>query len=162
MNEEGVIDMPMRLMIIAAILVITVPMVLAIVQYYSAVSSENQLTNGIEYLKKQMQIVFSQGENASMVVRVTFPYGTEFVKIGGPLDTPQSQLIRYKMINGVVRYTVVNYGNIGIRMMSKDGGTLFVVGGTYDFILTKLKSPIDLDGDGIANDFYIQVSLREG
>ncbi len=161
MKEEGVVDMPMRLMIIAAILVITVPIVLGIVQYYAAVSAEDQLISGVDYLKKQIQIVFSQGNNASMVVRVSFPFGTEFVKIGGPLNSDYSHLIRYKMRNGVERYTIVNYGNIGIRMMSKDGGTLLVVGGTYDFILTKVKSPIDLDGDGVANDYYIQVSLRE-
>ncbi len=160
MKEEGVVDMPMRLMIIAAILVITVPIVLGIVHYYAAVSSEDQLINGVNYLKKQIQLVFSQGANASMVVRVSFPFGTEFVKIGGPLDQDSSHLIRYKMRNGVERYTVVNYGNIGIRM-SHGGKTLTVVGGTYDFILTKTKAPIDLDGDGIANDYYIEISLRE-
>ncbi len=161
MKEEGVVDMPMRLMIIAAILVITVPIVLGIVHYYAAVSAEDQLISGVDYLKKQIQLVFSQGNNASMVVRVSFPFGTQYVKIGGPLGSDYSHLIRFKMRNGVERYTIVNYGNIGIRMMSSNGSTLLVVGGTYDFILTKMKSPIDLDGDGIANDYYIQVSLRE-
>jgi len=160
MKEEGVVDMPMRLMIIAAILVITVPIVLGIVYYYAAVSSEDPFISSVDYFKKQVQIVFAQGENASMVVRVAFPFGTEFVKIGGPLGSDNSHLIRYKMRNGVERYTIVNYGNIGIRLSHEDS-TLLVVGGTYDFILTKTKSPVDLDGDGIANDYYIEVSLRE-
>ncbi len=160
MKEEGVVDMPMRLLIVAAILVITVPVVLGIVNYYSVAASEQQLASGVEYLKKQIEIVYSQGDNASMVVRVSFPFGTEFVKIGGQLGSDNSHLIRYKLRNGVERYTVVHYGNIAILMTAKNGSTLTVVGGTYDFILTKTKASMDLDHDGHLDDYYITVEVR--
>ncbi|NPA75812.1 MAG: hypothetical protein GXO25_07020 [Euryarchaeota archaeon] len=160
-KEEGVIDMPLRLMIIAVILVITVPMVLGVVNYYSRAATQQQLVSGVRYLENQEKIVFAEGANASMVVRVTFPYGTQYIKIGGKLGTDDSHLIRYKLINGMEHQDIVRYGNIDICMMSAKGGTLTVVGGTYDFIITKMKSPIDLNGDHILNDYYIQIEVRQ-
>ncbi len=151
MNEEGIVDLPMRLLIVAAILVITVPVVLGVMNSYSAVASDQQLAAGVEYLKKQIEIVFSQGENASMVVRVSFPTGTDYVKIGGKIGTTNAHLIRYKMRNGMERYTVVNYGNLGIQMTG-DGSTVWVVGGTYDFTLTKM---------GHGDFFYINIKVKQ-
>ncbi len=160
MKEEGVVDMPMRLLIVAAILVFTVPVVLGVITQYSFSSTEQKLASAVEYLKKQIEIVYAQGDNASMVVRDTFPFGTEYVIIGGPLGTDNSHLIRYKLRNGMPRQTIVNYGNLEIIMSNKTNNGTLVVGGTYDFIITKVKSPIDLDHDGLLDDYYIQVDLR--
>ncbi len=160
MEEEGIVDLPMRLLIVAAILVFTVPVVLGVVNYYSAAADEEQLAAGVNYLKQQIKIVFAQGDNASMVVRVSFPYGTDFVKIGGKLGTADAHLIKYKMRNGVERYTVVNYGNLGIQM-TDNGKTLWIVGGTYNLVITKMKAPIDLNGDGLLNDYYINIQVRK-
>ncbi len=159
-KEEGVIDMPLRLMIIAVILVLTVPVVLSVVNYYSRAASEQQLISGVHYLENQMKIVFAQGENASLVARVTFPYGTEYVKIGGPLGNSDSRLIQYKLRNSVVRKEIVRYGNLDICFTGPNGNTLLVRGGTYDFVITKMKANIDLNGDGHLNDFYLQIEVR--
>ena len=158
-REDGVVTMPLRLLIVVAILVITVPLVLGITSYYSRISTEQDLISSVNYLKNQIRMVFSQGENTSIVARVTFPLGTEFVKIGGPLNSSESYLIKYKIRDGVERYTVVNYGNLGVRM-TWDGKTLTVGSGTYDFIIVKRLATTDLDGDGVLDDFYINIEVR--
>ncbi len=160
-KEDGVIDMPLRLMIIAVILILTVPVVLGVVNYYTRVATEQQLISEIHYLENQMKIVFAQGENASLVVRVTFPYGTQYVIIGGELGTVSARIIKYKMENMVERQDVVKYGNLDICFSGTDGKAVMVKGGTYDFIITKVHSPIDLNGDKLANDYYLEIGVRE-
>ena len=158
-KEEGVVTIPLRLLIVVAILVITVPLVLGIVSYYSSVSTEQQLISSVNYLRNQIRMVFSQGENTSIVSRVTFPLGTEFVKIGGPLNSSDSYLIKYKIRDGVERYTVVNYGDLGVRM-TWDGKTLQIGSGTYDFIITKRLANFDIDHNGKLDDFYVNIEVR--
>ncbi len=158
-REEGVVTMPLRLLIVVAILVITVPLVLGIVSYYSSVSTEQQLISSVNYLKNQIRMVFSQGYNTSIVTRVTFPLGTEFIKIGGPLNSSEAYLIKYKLRNGIERYTIVNYGNLGVRM-TWDNKTLTIGSGTYDFIITKCLANFDIDNNGKLDDFYINIEVR--
>ncbi len=160
MKEEGVLDIPLDLMIVAIILLITIPVVLGVFSYYTNSSAEQQLSSEIKYLKNQIRIVYSQGNNASMVVRVSFPFGVQYIKIGGQLGSVDSHLIRYKMQNGVERNTIVSYGNIAIYM-SDQGKTLTIVGGTYDLILTKEKANMDLNGDGVPNDYFVNVEVRQ-
>jgi hypothetical protein len=82
------------------------------------------------------------------------------VIIGGTLGDSSARIIVYKVRNMGVHKDIVRYGNLDICFTGPDGKSVEVTGGTYNFLITKKASPVDLNGDGISNnDFYLQVEV---
>ncbi len=159
-KESGVIDMPLRLLIILVILVITVPLVLSIAGYYSSVSAEQEMIAQANYLRDKIVMVYSMGVNSSLKITVSFPKNTEYVKVGGPLNSDNSYFIRVKAYNSPERIILVKHGNVGIRVTSNNT-TMVMWSGTYRVLITKMLCNYDLDGNGYLDDFYMNVEVVE-
>ena len=159
-RERGVIDMPLRLLIILVILIIAVPLVVSIANYYSFVSAEQEMIAEANYLKDKIVMVYGMGVNSSIKIELSFSGVTEYVKVGAPLTSENSYFIKAKAYNSPERTIIVKYGNVGIRVTSNNE-TMILWSGTYRVLITKMLCPYDLDGNGYLDDFYVNVEVVE-
>lgn len=156
MKEKGVLDTPFRLIIVLAVLVIVVPLVIGIVDRYSSTAGEQEMLSKVNYIKDKIIMVYSMGLNASLKIEVTFPGVTEYVRVGGPINSEECYFIRAKAYNFPERIIIVKYGNIGVRVTSNNT-SMVLWRGTYRILITKAIASYDIDNNGLLDDFYVNL-----
>ena len=72
-NRKGVVEFPFKILIIAVVLVITVPLILSGLEKYSRRQQYNEVERQVTRLENAMVQVYSQGENASLVLGLSSP-----------------------------------------------------------------------------------------
>lgn len=157
-KEIGVIDTPFRLLIVLVVLVVAVPLVISLVDRYSAASGEQEMLSVVNYIKDKIIMVYSMGLNASLKIEVSLPAVTEYIKIGGPLNSEESYLIRAKAYNSPERIIIIKYGNIGVKTTSNNT-SMVLWRGTYRIWIVKSLANYDIDGNGYLDDFYINLRV---
>lgn len=160
LTKKGVLDLPMRLLIIMVILGITIPIIIGGFMYFTRIQKESQLDARINELKMQIIQVYRGGENTDIRVDIEFPAETTYIHIGGPLTAGSydKYRIEYRIFSTIRSYAVLD-GAKNIPMCSDTGGTLEIGGAKYALSLKKLTYPNDIDGDGFYPDFYIQIKV---
>ncbi|MGB9636213.1 MAG: hypothetical protein ACPL1Y_03055, partial [Thermoplasmata archaeon] len=160
-ENRGVLDLPMRLLIIMVILGITIPIIIGGFMYFTRIQKENQLDARINELKMQIIQVYRGGENTDIRVDIEFPSETEYIHIGGSLNGDYTKYrIEYKIYSTIRSYAVLD-GAKNIPMCSDSGDTLKIGGAKYALSLKKLTYPGDIDGDGFSPDFYVQIKVLQ-
>ncbi|MEM3444469.1 MAG: hypothetical protein QW115_00670 [Thermoplasmata archaeon] len=160
-NKKGVLDLPLRLLIIMIILGITIPIIIGGFMYFTRIQKENQLDARINELIMQIVVVSKAGENTDIRVDIEFPGETEYIHIGGALTGDYHKYrIEYKIFSTIRSYAVAD-GAKNIPMCSDTGGTLELGGAKYALSLKKLSYDGDIDGDGSSPDFYVQVKVLQ-
>ncbi len=161
-SEEGVMDYPFRLLIIAIVLAIAIPMMLSALSYYRTRSAEEQLSQEVNQIASAVESVYIQGVNASTVLEVEFPPETEYVRVGAPLSgSVDTRAIYYKLREESEHSILVTHGRKGIPMANPENDTLVISGGEQRISMTKRPVEFDLSGDGEANDYYIELDVLE-
>ncbi len=165
-NRKGVVEFPFKILIIAVVLVITVPLILSGLEKYSRRQQYNEVERQVTRLENAMVQVYSQGENASLVLEVEFPDSTEYVRLGSKLVmrevrtgrsilNPLSTIIYYRLRDDPENTELVESStrSIPITNQGKDDA-LELPAGRSKVVLTKLFDPS-------VNEFFVMATYRE-
>ena len=161
-NERGVEEYHLRILIIAIVLVITVPIIVYSLDYYATIQQENEMGREVERVSDAITQVSIQGAGASMSIEVKLPKETDYVKIGGDLRSPLNSTIRYKLTDEHEKLYVVKNQNRGIPITGdSDKGTegVTIGGRKSQLVIEKIIDENDLDGDGNRSEYYILVTV---
>lgn len=161
-NKSGVIDLPLRLVIIMIILGITIPIIIGGLMYFTRIQKENQLDARINELRMQIVQVYRGGVGTDIRVDIEFPSETEYIRIGGALTGDYKKYrIEYKIFSTIRSYAVLD-GAKNIPMCSDTGRTLEIGGAKYALSLKKVEYTAgDIDGDGVVPDYYVQIKVLQ-
>ncbi|MFP3871974.1 MAG: hypothetical protein ACLFVL_03745 [Candidatus Aenigmatarchaeota archaeon] len=161
-SEEGVMDYPFRLLIIAIVLAIAIPSMLSALSHYRTNSAEEQLSQEVNQIASAVESVYIQGVNASTVLEIEFPPETEEVKVGAPLSgSVHTRAIYYQLREEPEKSILVTHGRKGIPMCSPDNDTLIIPGGNQRISIVKKPADFDMNEDGVENDYYVELDVLE-
>lgn len=132
-DRDGVIEFPFKILIIAIVLGITLPLILSGLDKYTKGQDYNQVEREINRLRNAITQVYSQGENASLVVEVEFPNSLEYIKVGANTSIrgyktgktyidPLCYAIFYKMRNDEEKFEIVKSSVKAIPMANNTEG----------------------------------------
>jgi hypothetical protein len=100
-NEEAIEGMPLKLLIVALVMGITIPSVLAMWANVERVQTENHLMAEMDYLNIRIGQVYRGGPGNIITVDLELESGLmtsiDYVLVGGELDTPWRSTIRWKL-----------------------------------------------------------------
>ena len=165
-NRRGVVEFPFKILIVAVVLVITVPLILSGLEKYSRRQQYNQVEQQVTRLENAIIQVYSQGENASLALTVEFPDSTEYVRLGGKLVmrevrtgqsilNPLSSIIYYRMRDDPEKTELVESSTRSIPISNSEGDeALELSSGRSGVILTKLFDPS-------IKEFFVMATYRE-
>jgi len=152
-DRAGVIEFPFKILIIAMVLLITIPLILSGLEKYTIAQDYNQTEREMTRLRNAIVQVYSQGENASLVLEVDLPDRLDYVRLGDALVlrdgqtgrfrvNPFSNATYYKMkgdeeVSEFVKYSV---RSVPVSNETGEGGLRFGPG-TSRIMLTKLFDP---------------------
>ena len=144
-NKHAVLELPMKLIIIATIMAIIIPAVFAGLNYYQERQIEMDTEMEIDRLVDKIQSVYNLGNTSTDTIEVSFHGGFmasfEYVKIGNnilPLNEDNkgdefSKYVRYKIDGKSMK--MKNVGNL-VTNKTYDG-PLILRGGDYKLRLVK-------------------------
>ncbi len=152
-DRAGVIEFPFKILIIALVLLITVPLILSGMEKYTIAQDYNRTEREMVRIRNAIVQVYSQGENASLVLEVELPERLDYVKLGDTLVVrdgktggfrvnPFSNATYYRMegdeeVSEFVKYSL---RSVPVTNESGEGGLRFGPG-TSRIMLTKLFDP---------------------
>ena len=152
-DRAGVIEFPFKILIIAMVLLITVPLILSGLEKYTIAQDYNRTEREMTRLRNAIVQVYSQGENASLVLEVDFPERLDYVRLGDKLViqdartgrfrvNPLSNATYYRMegdeeVSEFVKYSV---RSVPVTNKSGEGGLRFGPGASR-IMLTKSFDP---------------------
>ena len=159
-NDNAVEGIPLKLIIIALILVIGLPMIWVGLENYDRTQKENYLKNEIEFIITTIKFVYTNGENNFQLIDVDFESSfatkVERVEIGDGKDGLWST-IRYKLSNRPKVTMVIEDPNIPVANKTDNGPDALIVREGKHSLLFTAKSDYDFDDDGY-NDLYVEVA----
>ena len=149
-DSAGVIEFPFKILIIAMVLLITIPLILSGLEKYTIAQDYNQTEREMTRIRNAIVQVYSQGENASLVLEVDLPDRLDYVRLGDTLVlqngqtghfrvNPFSNATYFRMEGGEEVSEFVKYSirSIPVTNETGDGGLRFGPG-TSRIMLTKL------------------------
>lgn len=161
LDPRGVEGFPLKLMITAVVLAITVPMMFGALRTYDRARVEQDLQAEIDEFVSTAQLVYLSGPGNSAVVEFGAPKGAftalDYVRFGDAPGGQMASVIRYKIGGSTETLTVIQSPNV--PMMSPANETLEIMSGNCRIIVQCLNAQADLNGDGLLPDNYVMVSL---
>lgn len=160
-NNRAVEGLPLKLIITAIVLAITIPLMFGALKTYDKSKVEQELSAEIDEFISGVQLIYSSGPGNSAVLEFRAAKGTftglDYVIFGDEPGGDYSSVIRYR-ISGIQEVpTVIQSPNV--PMMSSSNSTFEIMAGNYEIIAECLTSQSDLNGDGFVPDNFIQLSL---
>lgn len=159
-DSEGLVEFPFKILIIAIILIITLPLIFASMERFERINDHNQSMREMDRIVSAIIQVYSQGENASLVIEVEFPDDMEYVKLGDRLEAGSKPFWRslgiyYKFRSGPERRVPVESGltSIPVTDTAKSGSLEFGSGSSKLQFIKLYSYPID--------DFYVSARYLE-
>lgn len=151
-NEDAIEGMPLKLLIVALVMGITIPSVLAMWANVEKVQTENRLMSEMDYLSIRIGQVYRSGPGNIIAVDFELKSGLmtsiDYVLVGGELDTPWRSTIRWKMAGE------------GENMIPIDDGIPVCSEGGQAFELSEGHSYLYLEGkkkeDGL---LFVEISV---
>ncbi len=160
-DTRAVEGLPLKLIITAIVLAITIPLMFGALKTYDKSKVEQEISAEIDRFISTVQLVYSSGPGNSAVLEFRAAKGTftglDYVKFGDEPGSNYSSVIRYK-ISGMQEVPAV-IRSPNVPMMSTGNSTFEIMGGDYSIIAECMTSQSDLNDDGLAPDNYIQLSL---
>jgi len=166
-DRYGVIEFPFKILIIVVVLAITLPLILSGLDRYTEAHDHNQVEREVNRLRNAIVQVYSQGENASLVIEVDLPNSLEYIKLGANTSVrgyktgrmyvdPLCYAIFYKMKNNEEKFEIIKSSAKGIPTTNNTAGDgpLMFGSGRSKVIFTKLYSPK-------INAFFIMATYME-
>lgn len=162
LTDTGAVEgLPMKLIITAVVLAITVPMMFGALRTYDRSRVEQELGAEIDSFVSTIQLIYSSGPGNSAVQEFRAAKGAftsiDYVRFGDMLGGNYSSVIRYRI--GSMQEVPMVVRSPNVPMMSPDNSTFEVMSGTYQIIAECMCSQSDLNGDGLSPDNYVQLSM---
>lgn len=160
--DDGVEGLPMTLAVTMVVLAITVPLIIGGFRSYDRARVESELLSEIEGFASSVQALYSSGPGNSAILEFDAPDGAlasvESVAFGDVLGGNRSSTARY-IISGrsEVMFAIAS-PNVPMYSPRDDGG-LILASGRYRIIAECLVASEDLNGDSLAPDAYVALSL---
>jgi hypothetical protein len=140
-NNEGVEDLPLRLILVVIVAGMTIPIALYGLSTYSKTQAETALTNEFSNIEITAKQVSNGGNGTSLIVIVDFKNNAfstiEYVKIGDKINGTYGSVIRYKFSGSDEQRYVLKGGLI---LTSNSNDTLTLSAGTHDLRLIHITS----------------------
>ena len=160
-NHASVEGLPLQLIITAVVLAITIPLMFGALRTYDKSKVENETRSEISEFISTVQLVYVSGPGNRAVVEFHAPNGAftgiDYLKFGDAPGGNNSSVIRYKISGMQEVPTVLKSPNV--PMMSVEDNEFTLMPGQYEIIVECLTHDCDLNGDGLAPDNFIQLSL---
>ncbi len=122
-DERGIEGLPLKLLILAIVMGISVPSILAMWSNVERVQIENHLESEMDYLIIRIQQVYRSGPGNAMSVEVNLKSGLmtsiEYVRLGDNLSSEMRSTIRWKL-SGEAENTLLIEGQIPVCGRSTD------------------------------------------
>jgi|GEM_PF-1631686 hypothetical protein len=152
-DRAGVIEFPFKILIIAMVLLITIPLILSGLEKYTLAQDYNQTEREMTRIRNAIVQVYSQGENASLVLEVDLPKSLDYMRLGDSLVVqigqtgqfrinPFSNATYYRMKGGDEVLEFVKYSVRSVPVSNETGaGGLRFGPGKSRIMLTKVFDP---------------------
>ena len=158
---RAVEGLPLKLIITAIVLAITIPMMFGALRAYDRSKVELELSAEIDRFVSGVQLVYSSGPGNSMMLDFSAAKGTftnlDYVRFGDVPGGNYSSVIRYRISGMQEVLAVIQSPNV--PMMSSDNSVLEIMPGDYHIMAECVVSQQDLNGDGLGPDNYICLTL---
>ena len=162
-DTRAVEGLPLKLIITAIVLAITIPLMFGALKTYDKSKVEQELNSEIDRFISAVQLIYSSGPGNSAVLEFRAAKGTftglDYIKFGDEPGGDYSSVIRYRISGMQETPTVIQSPNV--PMMCSSNLTFEIMPGTYEIIAECLTSQSDLNGDGLSPDNYIRLMLNE-
>jgi len=160
-DTRAVEGLPLQLIITAIVLAITILMMFGALKTYDKSKVEQEINTEIDDFASAVQLIYSSGPGNSMVlefraVKGTFT-GLDYIRFGDEPGSNYSSVIRYRISGMQEVPRVIKSPNV--PMMSLENLTFEIMPGNYQIIAECITSQSDLNGDGLAPDNYVRLSL---
>jgi hypothetical protein len=161
LDGEAIEGMPLKLMIIALVMAITVPLIFAALRSFDASRVENELVAEINDFIATVQTIYTSGPGNSAVIDFEATGGSfadvEKVIFGDALGGQMRSVVRYQLRNGMETPIVAESPNVP---MSTENNTALEIGaGNYQIKAECNVASVDINGDGIARDLCVFLSI---
>ncbi len=160
-SRASVEGLPLQLIITAVVLAITIPLMFGALQTYDKSKVENEIRSEIDEFISTVQLVYVSGPGNRAVIEFHVSNGAftgiDYLKFGDEPGGNNYSVIRYR-INGMQEVSTV-LKSPNVPMISVEGNELTLMPGQYEIIVECLTHETDLNGDGLAPDNFIQLSL---
>jgi hypothetical protein len=151
-DEKAIEGMPLKLLIVALVMGITVPSILAMWANVERVQTENHLMSEMDYLQIRINQVYRSGPGNIITVELDLKTGlmtsVEYVLIGGELGTPWKSTIRWKLAGEAENMVPIDGG---IPVCSESGEAFELYEGHSSLYLEVKKKE-----DGLV---YVEISV---
>jgi hypothetical protein len=154
---EAIEGMPLKLMIVALVMAITVPLIFTALRGFDVSKVENELVAEINDFIETIQMVYTSGPGNSAIIDFGTPDGS-FTEVEKVIfgDVPGGQMrsvIRYQLRNGLETLIVVESPNV--PMTTESNTALKIGAGNYAIKAECRVASVDINGDGIARDLCV-------
>ena len=160
-DTRAVEGLPLKLIITAIVLAITIPLMFGALKTYDKSKVEQELSSEIDEFISAVQLIYSSGPGNSAALEFRAAKGTftglDYVKFGDEPGGDYSSVIWYRISGMSEVPKVIQSPNV--PMMSSSNLTFEIMAGNYEIIAECLTSQSDLNDDGLAPDNYVQLSL---
>lgn len=161
-DDNGAIDLPFKLLIVAIIMAITLPILFLGLQSFDRQSTEDRVKAATSRIFAEARLVYGH-EGSSSAVHIDLSGGAfsniEYLSIGGGLCGDNWASARYKLDFTKEKVVPMEPEIPLTSVKSGEPTPLILHEGEYDLIVVS-KSGLDFDCDG-NEDHYVELSIEE-
>jgi hypothetical protein len=154
--------MPLKLMIAAIVVAITVPLIFTSLRAYDYSSVEQQLLTEISEFCALVQSLFMMGPGNTALHEFRIPEGSfakvDEVRIGDTLGGNRSNIIGFRLLGRTEKLTAIQ--DPCVPLSSRDNDSLILSAGIKKIRLECVQSLFDLNDDGFTPDAYLMLSIE--
>ncbi len=144
-DDNALEDLPLRLLIIAIVMAITVPVVFVGLRDYRIERAETVLETELERLKQLGIQVYTMGVGTAQTIEIDIPDETESVTLGGPLLSRFSSTIWYQIQQRDRNFMLIKRGAVSIALTTPENDALTFGAGLHTLSITKRHWDADRD-----------------
>ena len=158
---RGIEGVPIKLLIVAIVLAITVPLIFSALRGFDRARVEQDLEAELEEFVSMVQVIYTSGPGNSVTIEFDIPGGAftrvETVSFGDVPGGSMSSVIRYRLQGRAESWMVLE--NPNVPMTGLDNVPLEVASGHYEILAECLVADQDLNDDGMVPDTFVRLTL---
>lgn len=160
-NTLGIEGVPLKLMIVAIILAITVPLIFSSLRAYDFSRVEQELIAELDEFVATVRMIYTSGPGNSALIMFDVPEGSfakvECVRMGDALGGTMSSVVGHQLRGRQEVLRLIE--NPNVPLTSSDNDTLELLMGHHEIRAECELSSIDLNDDGIFPDAYVRLTI---
>ncbi len=161
-DPEGIEGVPIKLLVVAIVLAITVPLIFSALRSYDHARVEQGLEAELDEFVTMVQTIYVSGPGNGVTMEIDIPSGTfsrvETISFGDVLGGSMSSVIRYRLQGRAESLLVLK--NPNVPMTGIDNSSLEIASGHYEILAECFVTDQDLNNDGMVPDTYIRLTLE--